>query len=113
MWAALGIALGVLSRGTALAIGVGILYALVVEGLVSALAEQVGLLQPLVELFLRANTYSLVESLGASTADVANNGTGSFSGPYVGGEQAVIALLGYLAVFLLLSGFLLRRRDVT
>jgi ABC-2 type transport system permease protein len=113
VWAALGIALGVLSRGTALAIGVGILYALVVEGLVSAFAGQIGLLDPLVELFLRANAYSLVESLGASTADVENNGPGSFSGPWVGGEQAVVALLGYVAVFLLLSGFLLRRRDVT
>jgi ABC-2 type transport system permease protein len=113
VWAALGIALGVLSRGTALAIGVGILYALVVEGLVSAFAGEIGLLEPLVELFLRANAYSLVESLGASTADVENNGPGSFSGPWVGGEQAVVALLGYIAVFLLLSGLLLRRRDVT
>jgi ABC-2 type transport system permease protein len=112
-WAALGIALGVLSRGTSLAIGIGILYALVVEGLISMLADQVRLLEPLVEFFLRANTYSIVESLGASTADVENNGPGSFSGPYVGGEQAFIALLGYIAVFLLLSGFLLRRRDVT
>jgi ABC-2 type transport system permease protein len=113
VWAALGIALGVLSRGTALAIGVGILYALVVEGLLSAFADQVGLLEPLVEMFLRANAYSLVESLGASTADVENNGPGSFSGPWVGGEQAILALVGYIAVFLLLSGFLLRRRDVT
>jgi ABC-2 type transport system permease protein len=113
VWAALGIALGVLSRGTSLAIGVGILYALVVEGLVSAFAGQIGLLEPLVEIFLRANAYSLVESLGASTADVENNGPGSFSGPWVGGGQAVVALLGYVAVFLLLSGFLLRRRDVT
>jgi ABC-2 type transport system permease protein len=113
VWAALGIALGVLSRGTALAIGVGILYALVVEGLVSAFAGQIRLLEPLVEMFLRANAYSLVESLGASTADVENNGPGSFSGPWVGGEQAVVALLGYVVVLLLLSGFLLRRRDVT
>jgi ABC-2 type transport system permease protein len=113
VWAAFGIALGVLSRGTALAIGVGILYALVVEGLVSAFAGEIGLLEPLVELFLRANAYSLVESLGASAADVENNGPGSFSGPWVGGEQAVLALLGYIAVFLLLSGLLLRRRDVT
>jgi ABC-type transport system involved in multi-copper enzyme maturation permease subunit len=112
VWAALGVALGVLSRGTALAIGVGILYALVVEGLISALAGQVALLEPLVELFLRANAYSLVEGLGVSARDAAGNGPGSFSGPFVGGGQALALLAGYLAAFVLVAGVLLRRRDV-
>src|SRR5512133_1529461 len=35
VWAAPGALLGVLTRGTSLAIGVGILYALVIEGLLS------------------------------------------------------------------------------
>ena len=39
-WAALGVLLGVLSRGTSLAIGIGILYALVIEGLLSAFADR-------------------------------------------------------------------------
>ena len=113
VWAALGVALGVLSRGTALAIGVGILYALVIEGLISAFADQVSLLEPLVQFFLRANAYSLVEGLGASTTGAATNGPGAFSGPYVGGEQALLVLVGYIAGFIALSGLLLRRRDVT
>jgi ABC-type transport system involved in multi-copper enzyme maturation permease subunit len=113
VWAVLGVALGLLSRGTALAIGVGILYALVIEGLISAFADQIGLLEPLVQFFLRANAYSLVEGLGATTTGAATEGPGAFSGPFVGGAQAFIVLVGYIAVFLLLSGFLLRRRDVT
>ena len=113
VWTALGVLLAVLSRGTALAIGVGILYALVIEGLLSALADQVSVLEPLVEFFVRANAYSLVTGLGVSRDDVAENGPGAFSGPYVDGEQAVVVLIVYLAAFLLLSGFLLRRRDVT
>jgi ABC-2 type transport system permease protein len=113
VWAAFGVALGLLSRGTALAIGVGILYALVIEGLISAFADQVSLLEPLVELFLRANAYSLVEGLGGSATGAATDGPGAFSGPYVGGTQALIVLVGYVVGFLLLSGFLLRRRDVT
>ena len=40
-WAALGVLLGVLTRGTSLAIGVGILYALVIEGLLSAFTDSV------------------------------------------------------------------------
>lgn len=112
-WAALGVLLAVLSRGTALAIGVGILYALVIEGLLSAFASEVGLLDRLVELFLRANAYSLVAGLGVAPGDVANNGPGSFSGPFVDAGQALLLLVSYTAAFLLLSGWLLRRRDVT
>jgi ABC-2 type transport system permease protein len=113
VWAAFGVALGLLSRGTSLAIGVGILYALVIEGLISAFADQISLLEPLVEFFLRANAYSLIEGLGAATTGAATEGPGAFNGPYVGGAQALIVLIGYIVGFLLLYGFLLRRRDVT
>jgi ABC-2 type transport system permease protein len=112
VWAAFGVLLAVLSRGTALATGMGILYALVVEGLLSALASQVSLLDRLVEFFLRANAYSLVTRLGVSAGDVADNGPGSFSGPFVSGEQALLVLASYITAFLLLSGWLLHRRDV-
>ena len=112
VWAAFGVLLAALSRGTSLAIGVGILYALVIEGLLSALASQVSLLDRLVELFLRANGYSLAAALGLAREDAAGNGPGAFSGPYVGGTQALVVLTLYLAGFLLLSAQLLRRRDV-
>jgi ABC-2 type transport system permease protein len=112
VWTALGVLLAVLSRGTALAVGIGILYALVIEGLLSALASQVSVIDRLVEFFLRANAYSLVAKLGVSADDVANNGPGSFSGPFVGGGQALLVLALYAVAFLLVSGWLLRRRDV-
>ncbi len=112
VWAMLGVMLAVLSRGTALAIGVGILYALALEGLFSALAGQISVLDPIVELFLRANAYSLVVELGTSPGAMADNGPGSFSGPFVDGWQAFIVLAAYLAVFIGLSGFMLQRRDV-
>jgi ABC-type transport system involved in multi-copper enzyme maturation permease subunit len=112
-WAALGILLAVLSRGTSLAIGVGILYALVIEGLLSALANEVSLLDHLVQFFLRANGYSLVAALGVSTGDIGDMGPGSFPGPFVGGGQALLTLALYLVVLLAGSGWLLHRRDVT
>jgi hypothetical protein len=112
VWAAFGILLAVLSRGTSLAIGIGILYALVIEGLLSALANEVSVLDGLVQFFLRANGYSLVAALGVSAQDVADRGPGSFSGPFVGGTQALIVLASYLIVLLTASGWLLRRRDV-
>jgi ABC-2 type transport system permease protein len=112
VWTALGVLLAVLSRGTALAVGIGILYALVIEGLLSALASQVSVVDRLVEFFVRANAYSLVTELGVPADAVADNGPGSFSGPFVGAGQALFVLAAYVAAFLLLSGWLLRRRDV-
>jgi len=113
VWAALGVVLAVLSRGTALAVGIGILYTLVVEGLLSALASQVSALDRLVEFFVRANGYSLAVGLGVSPDDLGDRGPGSFSGPFVDGEQALLVLGLYGLVFLAVSGWLLRRRDVT
>ena len=111
-WAALGVLLGTLTRGTSLAIGVGILYALVVEGLVGALAASVGVLEPVGEVLLRADGYSLATALGASVADVGSNGPGSYSGPLGGTAQAVGLLVASLAAFAGLAALLLRRRDV-
>lgn len=113
VWSAFGVVLAVLSRGTAMAIGIGILYGLVIEGLISALFDQVDSLRPLVKALLRANGYSLVTTLGVSTASVRDNGPGGFSGPYVGGTQAVLVLVLQLAVFAVIAATVLRRRDVT
>jgi ABC-type transport system involved in multi-copper enzyme maturation permease subunit len=112
VWAAFGVLLAVLSRGTALAVGVGILYALVIEGLLSALATQVSAIDRLVELFLRANAYSLVAGLGVSPEDFADNGPGSFRGPFVDEWQALLVLTAYGVVLLTVAGWILRRRDV-
>jgi len=112
-WAAFGVLLAVASRGTALAIGLGILYALIIEGLLSALASEVGWLDALVEYFLRANAYSLVTAIGVPTAAFADNGPGSFFGPFVGAGQAIFVMSAYGVCFLVLSALLLRHRDVS
>ena len=90
--------------------GIGILYAFVVEGLLSALAREVNVLDGLVEFFVRANGYSLVAVLGVSADDVSDSGPGSVSGPFV---ATVWAGPLYLVGFVLAAGWLLRRRDVT
>jgi ABC-2 type transport system permease protein len=113
VWASFGLLLAAVSRGTSLAIGVGILYALVIEGLISAFADAVSFLEPVTEFFLRANAYSLVKGLGLSVSEAAGNGPGAFSGPYVSTGQALLVLVAYMAAFLTVSGVLLRRRDVT
>ena len=111
-WAALGVLLGVMTRGTSLAIGLGILYALVVEGLLSAFAESVSVLEPLTQVFLRANGYSLATALGAPAAGIESNGPGAFGGPFVDSVQALAVLAVLVAGFAALAAFLLRRRDI-
>lgn len=111
VWMSFGVLLAVLSRGTALAIGGGILWAMAVEGLVSAIFDQSSLFRPLIELFLRANAYSLVEGLGGAV-DAGENGPGSFTGPFVGGTQAFLMLALYLIAFSGISAYILRRRDI-
>jgi ABC-2 type transport system permease protein len=112
VWATLGVLLGVLTRGTSLAIGVGILYALVIEGLLSAFADSVSVLEPVTNVFLRANGYSIATALGASTSDIEASGPGSFSGPFVDSLQALVVLAALMAAFAAASALLLRRRDV-
>ncbi|MDP1849244.1 MAG: ABC transporter permease subunit [Solirubrobacteraceae bacterium] len=112
-WAALGVMLGVLTRGTSLAIGLGILYALVVEGLLSAFAESISFLEPVTQVFLRANGYSIATALGAPAAGIESNGPGAFGGPFVDSVQALAVLVAFVLGFAALAAFALRRRDVT
>jgi ABC-type transport system involved in multi-copper enzyme maturation permease subunit len=110
MWAGLGVALSVLFRQSALAIGLGLVYAVVIEGLL------VGLLAPLTEARAVApalpgvNADVLVRSFG-SAAPVSDAGVASQV--QVAPEQAVLVVAAYLGAFLLITAVLLRTRDVT
>ena len=111
VWAAAGVILAMLTRGTSLAIGIGILWTLAFEGLLSAFANSISWMEWVVDVLLRANGYSLVRAV-AGTGEVSADGPGSFSGPFVSGTQAAIVLGLYLVAFLGGSWWLLRRRDV-
>lgn len=107
-WAAFGVLLAVLTRGTGLAIGLGILWALVIEGLLSGFGNSIDWMRPAVEGLIRANAYSLTRSFGGGTVD----GPGLFNGPFVSVPQAIAVLSVWLVVCSGLSLWLMRRRDV-
>lgn len=111
VWAALGVLLATWTRGTSLAIGVGILYALVIEGLISNFANGISWLEPVVDGFLRANAYSLIRPFG-DLGGMTRQGPGAFAGPYVGTAQSAMVLIAYLLVASAVGWWLLRRRDV-
>ncbi len=111
LWGLFGVLLATLSRGIALAMGLGIVYALVVEGLVTGFGSTIQVLHDISIGFLRTNGYSLIAPLqtGSSTG---NDGPGFFTGPYVSEWQALLIIVGYLILFAGGSALIIARRDV-
>lgn len=110
-WAAVGIFLATVTRGTSMAIGIGIIYALMLEGLIGNFADNISWLSPLINVFLRANGYSLIEPLFAG--GVIDDGPGGFTGPFLGVTQSLIALGIWIVASIGASLWLIRSRDVT
>jgi ABC-2 type transport system permease protein len=109
-WGVLGMLLGTALRGTALAIGLGLVWVLAVENLIANVAAPLlGFFDGLQKALPGVNAGSLVAALAAPGADVRTPGVAAT----VGGGQATLVLIGYLAAGVWLTGLLLTRRDVT
>ena len=109
MWAVLGAVLGVTLRGVALPIGLGVVWVLGVENLVSAVAGSVlTALQPLRDVLPGVNAGSLVSSVMSDRMIDPPPGVTSS----VAGSRALITLIGYLAVCAAIAVWTSRRRDV-
>lgn len=110
MWCLLGMVLAVLLQSLALPVGLGLVWALVIENLIREVAA------PLLDSFETlqkglpgVNAGSLVAALGAPTrGNEAAPGVVSA----VDGTQATLVLIAYAVVFVLVAGFILQRRDV-
>ena len=100
---ALGLALGVLFRQSAAALGVGIVYLLGVEIIVVRFVDGLnnGAYQWVGNLFLGQNSIALLQSFVPHLK------------PSVSAGQAVIVLAAYLAGLLIVAAGLQRQRDVT
>jgi ABC-type transport system involved in multi-copper enzyme maturation permease subunit len=109
-WGAMGMLLGTALRGTALPIGLGLVWILAIESLVVNVAA------PLLSLFDAGqavlpgvNAGSLVAALAGPDAVLRTPGVAAIDG----GTQAAWALAGFIVLFTALTGLLLVRRDVT
>lgn len=106
MWSMLGILLAVALRGIALPIGLGLVWLLAVQNLLTAVAAPLlDWVADLQTILPGPNAGSLVAALGAP------RGTPGVSA-LVGSGHAVVALGAYLVAFALLSVWLFRRRDI-
>lgn len=105
-WASFGIFLATLFRGTALAIGLGLVWGVVIESLIFSFSEQSEVIEALTKALLVRNGGELANSLGKVPE--------TFTVPDPADPaQAALVLSAYVLVPLLLCALLFRCRDVT
>jgi ABC-2 type transport system permease protein len=110
MWGLAGVVLAIAVRGTALAAGIGLVWALAVENLLRVFASLISGLRQVTELLPGTNAGALAAALGSVPQD-ADGGTPGITN-VVGAGHATAVLVGYAALFLTISIVLIRRRDV-
>ena len=109
VWCLAGVALAVACRSVAMPIGLGVVWVLGVENLISAMARgALPALQPVADLMPGANAGSLVYAVSRSVAGDPPPGVSDA----VGGGRALLTLLCYAAVLAVAAAATLRRRDV-
>jgi ABC-type transport system involved in multi-copper enzyme maturation permease subunit len=104
----LGMALGVVFKQSAAALGVGLIYVTLLQILVVRFisAFDNGTYKWVAKLFDGQNATALLQTFTSPAF-------GKTTPAAIGTEQAVLVLVGYLAFFLVVSAALLRQRDVT
>ncbi len=105
-WAALGFALGMILRSTGLAIGLGLVYALVIETLISALGFGLAAFETVSRGLLGRNASALADAFGQLNI---NGGQAAVNPP----ATAALVLAAYVIGSLVVAAILFLRRDVT
>ncbi len=108
-WCLFGVMLAFVFRGTALPIGLGIVWIMGIENLVvNVAAVLLDFADTLQKGLLSVNAGSLVSALGGG-AESSTPGVNTV----VDGTQAALVLVAYAVAFALIAGLALQRRDVT
>jgi ABC-type transport system involved in multi-copper enzyme maturation permease subunit len=111
MWCVAGMFLGTVLRGTAVSVGIGLVWALVLEQLVRGFASTLDAVDALQRWLPGTNAGALVAALGARTQQQGGGTPGVTD--VVGGTHATLVVAGYLIALVAASAVVLRRRDVT
>ncbi len=109
MWTAVGILVGTLARSPALAVGLGMVWALAVENLLRGVANVLEPLKAVANLLPGTAAGSLASALGAPT--FSDGGTPGVLAMLDGGA-ATSLLAFYLVVFAVAAGLLITQRDI-
>jgi ABC-2 type transport system permease protein len=108
-WCLFGVMLAFVFRGTALPIGLGVVWIMGIENLiVNVAAPLLDFADELQKGLPEVNAGSLVSALGRGE-EITTPGLNTL----VDGTQAALVLVAYAIAFVLIAGFALQRRDVT
>jgi ABC-type transport system involved in multi-copper enzyme maturation permease subunit len=107
MWAAAGVLIGVLTRSPAIAVGLGLVWALVVENLLRGVSSLISGLAVVTDHLPGTAAGSLVGALGENPGE-STPGVQTI----LAGGTAIGFLLGYLVLFATVGLALMRRRDL-
>jgi ABC-2 type transport system permease protein len=108
-WCLFGVMLALVFRGTALPIGLEVVWIMGIENLiVNVAAPLLDFADALQKGLPEVNAGSLVSALGGGE-EITTPGLNTV----VDGTQAVLVLVAYAIAFVLIAGFALQRRDVT
>jgi ABC-2 type transport system permease protein len=110
MWTAAGVLLGTLARGPALAVGLGLVWSLVVENLLRGVAVLLGPLKVVTDVLPGTAAGSLAGAMGALPPNDPNGTPGVNT--ILDGTGATVLLLVYLLCFAIVSLSLTARRDI-
>ena len=110
MWTAAGLFVGTLTRGPALSVGIGLVWALVVENLLRGAANLLDWLTALTDWLPGTAAGSLAAAVGAAAEgpDATPGVLTVLSGP-----AATVTVAAYLVAFVAAAVVLMRRRDLT
>jgi ABC-2 type transport system permease protein len=110
MWTMAGLLLGTLTRSPGLAIGLGLVWSLVVENLLRGVATLLGPLKVVTDVLPGTAAGSLAGAIGAAPQSDPNGTPGVTT--ILGGTTATVLLLGYLAAFAIITIGVTARRDI-
>ncbi len=103
VWATFGAVLATLFRSSALAIGIGLVYTLVIETAVSGVAAFLTQFSALARALPGANAGFITDALGGNAAATGDTGSAG---------RAVAILVAYVVAFVAISALVTRQRDV-
>jgi ABC-2 type transport system permease protein len=109
LWAAVGVLVGVLARGPALAVGLGLVWSLVVESLLRGVANALPAIEGVTNRLPGSSAGSVAGALGAAD-DAAGGAPGVLHA--MSGLAATSWTLGYVVVCVAVSLALVTRRDL-
>ena len=107
---AAGVLIGVLTRSPALAVGLGLVWSLVVENLLRGVANLINELEYVTNVLPGTAAGSMAGALGA-TAEGDGDGAPGVLTVLTGAESATL-LIAYLVVFAVAAAFTMRRSDL-